>query len=218
MFTPDFAKLAEDMGDLREDAVLSAVRKIAKETPELAQPTIDALCSGMNIVGELFEQSEYFVGDLIYAGELFSESFDLLTPLFNAKEDSGLSNRKVILATVEGDFHDIGKNIVKVVMQSKGLKVIDLGVNVPPSVILKAAQEENACAVALSAVLTSAIDAMMQTIDLFKKAGIRDKVTIIVGGACMNKTTAQRIGADAFGYTPEESARICYDACQRSVN
>ena len=213
MYTPDFEKLTKDMGDLRENAVLSAVRKIAEEAPDHAQEAVEALCRGMTIVGEYFEVSEYFVGDLIYAGELFSECFDLLSPLFNSSKDADAAGKKVILATVEGDFHDIGKNIVKVVMQSKGLQVVDLGVNVPPAAIVKAAKEENAGAVALSAVLTSAIDAMAMTIDQLKKAGIRDKITIVVGGACMNALTAKRIGADAYGETPEASAEICHQSC-----
>ena len=204
------------MGELRENAVLSAVRRIIAEVPERTQEAVEALCQGMDIIGERFETSEYFVGDLIYAGELFSISFDLLTPLFTAGRNPLAGNRKVILATVEGDFHDIGKNIVKVVMQSKGLTVIDLGVNVPPAVIIDAAKAEGACAVALSAVLTSAIDAMEQTIGLFKKSGIRDQVTIVVGGACINDIVAKRIGADAHGHSPEESANICLRACIRS--
>ena len=213
MAVPDFKKLTEDMGELHEKAVLDAVRAVADEAPDRVQEAIDALCEGMLIVGEYFDTSEYFVGDLIYAGEIFSECFDLLKSLYPTSKALSGHPGKVVLATVEGDFHDIGKNIVRVTMEAKGLTVIDLGVNVPPSVIVKTALEEHASVVALSAVLTSAIDAMAQTIALFKKEGCRDKVSIIVGGACVNEPTALRIGADAYGDSPEDTARFCLAAC-----
>lgn len=210
----DFKQLALAMGDLKEKEILDTVRAIASEAPDLAQDTVDALSSGMDIIGERFDYFEYFVGDLIFAGEIFSEALTYLLPLLGPTESDGKKREKVILATVEGDFHDIGKNIVAVVLRSKGFNVVDLGVNVPPSVIVAKTIEENAKLVALSAVLTSAIDAMQQTVAALQKAGIRERVSVVVGGACVNETIAKKIKADFYGHTPEDTAAFCVRASQ----
>lgn len=190
--------------------MLAAIREIAASEPELARSAMDALSKGMDIVGKRFDTFEYFVGDLIFAGEIFSEAMAILKPVFPVDADHGGEERKkVILATVEGDLHDIGKNIVKVVMESKGLTVIDLGVNVSPTTIVRRATEENAGIIALSAVLTSAVDSMQRTVEACVTAGIRDKVAIVVGGAGINETTARRIKADFYGKTPEDTAAFC---------
>ena len=145
----DFSALAVNMGDLAEEQVLSAVRNLVKTEPEHAQQALDALSEGMEIVGERFDSLEYFVGDLIYAGEVFTSAMELIKPLYQAE---GPQHGKVILATVEGDLHDIGKNMVKVALEAKRFDVIDLGVNVSPAVIVKRVIEEDASIVALSAV------------------------------------------------------------------
>ena len=206
----DFNKLAQQMGELQEDAVLSVILEIAETAPEQARNAMDALSEGMSIVGERFDTFEYFVGDLIFAGEIFSEAMEMLKPVFPSEADgSGESRKKVVLATVEGDFHDIGKNIVRAVLESKGLKVIDMGVNVSPAAIVNRTVEEGAGIVALSAVLTSAVDSMQRTVEAFAAAGMREKVAIVVGGAGINEVTAKRIKADFYGEAPEDTAAFC---------
>lgn len=207
----DLKKLTADMGELDEHAVLTCIREIAADRPDLVRDALDALSEGMTIVGERFDDFEYFVGDLIFAGEVFSEAMEILRPTFPPSEETA-KKKKVILATVEGDLHDIGKNIVASVLESKGLEVVDLGVNVAPSVIVQRTVEEGARIVALSAVLTSALDAMARTIDSLSSAGIREKVTVVVGGACINAHTAKKIKADFYGKTPEDTAAICLAA------
>lgn len=207
----DYKKLAVDMGNLNEKAVIGAVRTAVREEPAELLQVIEALSQGMNIVGEKFDEFEYFVGDLIFAGEVFTEALKILQPGFPDKTIGG-TGKKVVLATVEGDVHDLGKNIVKTVLRSKGLEIIDLGVNVSPAAIVQKTIEEDAHIVALSAVLTIALDSMERTIAAFDAAGIRDKVTIVVGGACVNAETAKKIRADAYGKTPEDTAAICLAA------
>ena len=194
------------MGDLAEDKVLAEVRALVQNEPEHIQQAIDALSEGMEIVGERFDSLEYFVGDLIFAGEVFSSAMELIKPLYQAE---GAKRCKVVLATVEGDLHDIGKNMVKVALEARGFDVIDLGVNVSPSVIVRKTAEEKAPIVALSAVLTLAVDAMERTIQALSAAGIRDKVSVVVGGAGVNEYTAEKIGADAYGYAPEDTVAFC---------
>lgn len=204
-------KLTADMGELNEYAVLVCVREIAKMRPELVRDALDALSKGMDIVGERFDSFEYFVGDLIFAGEVFSEAMEILRPAFPPALTTE-KKKKVILATVEGDLHDIGKNIVASVLESKGLEVVDLGVNVSPTVIAQRTIEEDAHIVALSAVLTSALDSMARTVDALVAAGIREKVIVVVGGACVNAAVAKRIKADFYGKTPEDTAAVCLAA------
>ncbi len=198
------------MGELQENDILSTIQEIVTSSPELARTALNALADGMNIISRKFDTFEYYVGDLIYAGEIFTTAIEMLNPVFSASADGSLADRKkVILATVEGDFHDIGKNIVKVVMETKGLQVIDLGVNVSPAAIVNKAIAENAGYIALSAVLTSAVDAMRRTVEECVSAGIRDQVTIIIGGAGVSESIAKKIKADFYGKTPEGTAALC---------
>ena len=198
--------MAADMGNLAEDKVLAAVQALVKNEPEHVQQAIDALSKGMEIVGERFDSLEYFVGDLIFAGEVFTSAMELINPLYRAE---GAKRCKVILATVEGDLHDIGKNMVKVALEAKGFDVIDLGVNVSASVIVKRAITEKAPIVALSAVLTLAVDAIERTIRALETAGLRDKVSVVIGGAGVSAHIAEKIGADAYGRTPEDTVAFC---------
>ena len=202
----DFSALATDMGDLAEEKVLAAIRELVDNEPEQVPQALDALTKGMELVGDRFDSLEYFVGDLIFAGEVFTSAMELITPLFRA---DGPQRGKVILATVEGDLHDIGKNMVKAALEAKRFDVIDLGVNVSPAVIVKRTIEENASIVALSAVLTLALDAMDRTIQAFCNAGIRNKVSIVIGGAGVTAAVAREIGADAYAHTPDDTVAFC---------
>lgn len=205
-----FDKLTAQMGDLNEEAVLSTIREISEMYPEKVQDALQAMVGGMNIVGDRFDLAEYFVGDLIFAGEIFTESMDLLRPALSATESSAkIARKKVILATVEGDLHDIGKNIVKVVLEAKGFNVIDLGVNVSPATIVNRTIEEGAEIIALSAVLTSALDSIQRTVEACVAAGIRDKVAIVVGGAGVNAVTAKKMKVDFYGAMPQDTAAFC---------
>lgn len=201
------------MADLAEDKVLETVRALIKNEPEQVQQALDALSEGMDVVGERFDTFEYFVGDLIFAGEIFTEVLELLQPLMRVEKTGG---EKVILATVEGDLHDLGKKMVKVALEAKHFQVIDLGVNVSPAAILQQTVREKARFVALSAVLSSAIDAMERTIKAFTDAGLREKVTIVIGGACVNESIASLIRADAYGNRPEDTANIFLAAMKKA--
>lgn len=197
------------MGDLAEEKVLATIRELIHNEPEQVPQALDALIEGMEVVGDRFDSLEYFVGDLIFAGEVFTSAMELMAPLFQAE---GPKHGKVILATVEGDLHDIGKNMVKVALEAKRFDVIDLGVNVSPDVIVKRTVEEGASIVALSAVLTLALDSLSRTIEAFRDAGIRDQVFVVTGGSGVNAAVAKRIGADAYGHTPNDTVAFCLAA------
>ena len=201
----DFEKLAQAMGDLDEDSVQEQIRAVA--TPEEANQAMDACQKGMNTVGKMFEDGEYFVGDLIFAGEIMTDAVNVLKPLL-VSGGSGGSKGKMIICTVKDDLHDIGKNIVRSMLEAAGFEVIDLGIDVPPEKIIETIKKENIKIVALSGVLTLALDSMRDTIRAIRDAGLND-VKVIVGGCPVNEDTAKAMGADDWAYSPQKTVKIC---------
>ena len=201
----DFENLATAMGELDEDAVQEILHAVS--TPEEANKAMEACQTGMNQVGKLFEDGEYFVGDLIYAGELMTDAVEILKSFLTAGEGSGAKAR-MILCTVKDDLHDIGKNIVRSMLEAGGFEVLDLGIDVPASKIVETAKAENIKIVALSGVLTLALDSMKNTIQAFKDAGMTD-VKIIVGGCPVSEDAANAMGADEWAYSPQKTVKVC---------
>ena len=202
----DFEKLAEAMGELEEDTIMEIVNEAA-ESEENANLAMAALQKSMDIIGKRFEDGEYFIGDLIYAGEIMTDAMEILKDAISKSGGSALG--KMILCTVKDDLHDIGKNIVRAVMEAGGFEVIDLGVDVAPETIVEAAKKENISIVALSGVLTMSLNSMKDTVQAFADAGMRDQVKIIVGGAPVTEVSYLSTGADAWASTPQKSLAIC---------
>src|SRR5690606_1084115 len=138
----------------------------------------------MTKVGELFEQKEYFLSELSMAGGLFKGIMEIVKPKLKESSDKFMGN--VLIGTVEGDIHDIGKNIVVSVLEANGYDVIDLGVDVPPAKFVEAIKEHNPQVVGLSGLLTEAIGPRKETVDAIKDAGLRDKVKVIIGGGVVD--------------------------------
>lgn len=203
----DFKELENAMADLDEDAVLDMMKEIMDNNGEGVQEAMEACQKGMARVGTLFEEGEYFVGDLIYAGEIMVEAMDILKP---ALAGSGTSKvGRMILCTVKDDLHDIGKNIVKAMLEAGGFDVLDLGIDVPPEKVVETAKQENIKIIGLSGVLTLALDSMKDTVNAFKEAGIRDDVKIIIGGNPVSEDSCKAIGADEWAYSPQKTVKVC---------
>ena len=202
----DFEKLAAAMGELDEDTVMEMVEEAAK-SEETANAAMQAMQKGMEIVGDLFASGEYFVSDLIYAGEVITDAMNILKGAIAKKGDAKLG--KLILCTVKDDLHDIGKNIVRAVLEAGGFEVLDLGVDVAPETIVETAKKENIKIIALSGILVLALDSMKATAEAFEKAGMRDQVKIIVGGATVTETSFASTGADAWAFAPQQTLDIC---------
>ena len=171
----DFENLAVAMGELDEDTVKEMLESV--DSVEAAEAAMEACQKGMDTVGRLFEEGEYFVGDLIYAGELMTDAVEVLKPFLAACEGSG-SKTKMILCTVKDDLHDIGKNIVRSMLEANGFEVLDLGIDCPAEKVVQTAKAEGIKIVALSGVLTLALDSMKATVDAIRAAGIDCKVII----------------------------------------
>ena len=201
----DFEQLAQAMGELDEDTVKEILESV--DSVEAANAAMDACQKGMDTVGKLFEEGEYFVGDLIYAGELMTDAVEVLKPYLAEGEASG-SKTRMILCTVKDDLHDIGKNIVRSMLEAGGFDVLDLGIDVPAADIVKAAKDNNIKIVALSGVLTLAVDSMKATVEAFKVAGM-DDVKIIIGGAPVSESACKLTGADEWAHSPKKTVTVC---------
>ena len=203
----NFDQLKEAMGDLDEEVVLDLLHKVMEDGGSQAQEAMAACQEGMNIVGDRFAAQEYFVSDLIFSGELMNNAMDIIRPALVKATGEGLG--KMILCTVEGDLHDIGKNIVRAMLEASGFEVVDLGIDVKPADIVKTAKEQNINIIGLSGVLTLAIDAMKATVEAFKEAGMRDQVHIIIGGAPVSADVCKLVGADAWAVNPADTIKTC---------
>ena len=203
----DFENLAAAMGELDEDTVREILEEVMADGGSTAQEALEACQKGMDTVGKLFEEGEYFVGDLIYAGELMTDAVAILKDALATGETTGTKTR-MILCTVKDDLHDIGKNIVRSMLEANGFDVLDLGIDVAPETIVERAKAENIKIVALSGVLTLALDSMKATVKSFKDAGLTD-VKIIIGGAPVSAEACKNIGADEWAHSPQKTVATC---------
>ena len=202
-----YDEMLEAMQELDDEALLDAAQRIMDEGGVGANDCMQACQDGLQEVGKRFEDGEYFVGDLVFAGELMGQVMDIIKPALS--EGGAKSIGRMTLCTVKDDLHDIGKNIVRAMLEAGGLEVLDLGIDVSPETIVETAKENNINIIALSGVLTLAIDSMKATVEAFEAAGMRDKVHIIVGGNPVTEEGCKQIGADAWAILPQETVRIC---------
>jgi methylmalonyl-CoA mutase cobalamin-binding domain/chain len=193
--------------DLNESKALDLTRK-RLEVGEDPLKILDDLTKAANVIGEKYEKGEFFIADLVMAGEILKEVSDLVRPklkeLGRAREPIG----KLVIGTVQGDIHDIGKNIVVTMAEAAGFEVIDLGVDVAPEKFVEAIKQHNPDIVGMSGLLTLAIESMKKTVDAIKAAGLRDKVKIILGGGRVDQYACEYAGADAWTNSAAMGIRI----------
>jgi corrinoid protein of di/trimethylamine methyltransferase len=209
------------MADLKKlhDAVLGGdVKTAVAITREAIAENLDplALISGtmvpaMDEVGRLYEQEEYFVPELLLSARAMKGALELLRPLL--AERGAKPAGTVVIGTVKGDLHDIGKNLVASLLEGGGFEVIDLGVDVPPEKFIEAIREKGAQIVCLSALLTVTMPSMKTTIEALKEAGVRDRVKVLVGGAPVTQQYADDIGADGYGETASKVVALARQLC-----
>jgi methanogenic corrinoid protein MtbC1 len=189
--------LVTKLADLKEEQALEIVQK-RLDAGEDPLAILDDARRGLEIVGKRFENSEYFIPDLVYSGEILKEITELVKPkLTKAAEVKRVG--KVIIGTVSGDIHDIGKNIVTFMLDVNGFEVYDLGVDVPAQQFVDKIKETDSSVVGLSGFLTLAFDSMKETVEAIAAAGLRDRVKVMIGGGQMNDDIRKYTGADAYG-------------------
>jgi 5-methyltetrahydrofolate--homocysteine methyltransferase len=202
-----------DLSALQKAVIEGEVRaavSAAREALDAGVGPVDLISQGigpaMAEVGKLFEEGEYFVPELLMAARATKEIFVILRPLL--AQTGAKPMAQVLLGTVQGDLHDIGKNLVAAMLEGGGFEVTDLGVDVPPEKFIEAVKKKPVQIVGLSALLTTTMPAMKNTIEAFRAAGIRDQVKIMVGGAPVTRSYAESIGADGYSETAAASVDL----------
>lgn len=189
--------LVTELSNLSETEALRIVRS-RLEAGENPLDILDDVRSAMELVGKRFEKKEYFIPDLIYSGEILNEINDIIKPHMSGAAAAKKQGR-VIIGTVVGDIHDIGKNIVAFMLDANGFEVYDLGVDIPPNVFVDTIADTKSPVVLLSGFLTLAFDSMKLTVDAIKEAGLRDKVKICIGGGQIDDQVRKYTEADEWG-------------------
>ena len=190
-------KLVNAIADMREEEALGLVREMVEGGSDPME-ILDAARKAMDIVGQRYEEGTYFLPELMLAGEMLTQITDIVKPEL-AKMPEVKRLGKVLIGTVAGDIHDIGKNIVSFMLDVNGFDVLDLGVDVSPQKFVEAIQDFEPQVVGLSGFLTLAFDAMKETVEAINSAGLRDGVKIIIGGGQVNDKIQEYAGADAYG-------------------
>jgi 5-methyltetrahydrofolate--homocysteine methyltransferase len=202
-------QLVEAIADMREEEALELVSEMVESGSE-PMAILDATREAMDIVGQRYDEGTYYLPELILAGEMLNQIMDLVKPQLT--EVQAIKRRgKVVIGTVEGDIHDIGKDIVTFMLDVNGFEVIDLGVDVPEQKFTKAIRDFQPQVVGLSGFLTLAFDAMKETIDAISEAGLRDKVKIMIGGGQINEQVKDFTGADAYGKDAMTAVNLAKD-------
>jgi methanogenic corrinoid protein MtbC1 len=190
-------KLVHAIADMREEEALKLVKEMVKGGVE-PMAVLDAAREAMAIVGQRYEEGIYFLPELMLAGEMLSQITDMLKPEL-AKLPEIKRHGKVLMGTVQGDIHDIGKNIVTFMLDVNGFEVLDLGVDVSPQKFVEAIQDFGPQVIGLSGFLTLAFDTMKETIEAIETAGLRDGVKIMIGGGQVNEEIRAYASADGYG-------------------
>ncbi len=174
---------------------------------------LEGLSKGMEQVGEKYETGEYFIPDMLTAAEAVEAGMKVMEPHLASEGESG-GKGKVIMATVEKDLHDIGKNLVSIMLKGAGFNVIDMGIDVPAARIVEAAEEENADLIGLSALLNTTMTNMADVVKELDKKGLHDRVKVIIGGAPTSDDFAAEIGADGYGKDAFAAIRVAENLIQ----
>ena len=193
-----------DLEMIRESLISGDIERAEELTSSALQSGISAkeildreLIPGLDEVGKRFQEGEYFFPELLVSGEAMKAALACLKP--ELAKSSSATTGKYAIGTVKGDIHDIGKNIVIMMLEGNGWEVTDLGIDVPTETFVKAVKEEGCQILGMSALLTTTIPRLAETIEELKAQGLRDKVIVMVGGVSVTKEHAEKIGADAFG-------------------
>ena len=198
-------EIATALADLNEEGTLALVRQAIED--KMPPGNIMQACQhGMEEIGRRFESCDYFVSDLIMSGEIFKQIAAILDPLLASGSKGQLG--KVVIGTVHGDIHDIGKDIVANMLKSSGFEVIDLGVDVPAASFVAALKESGATVLGMSGLLTLAFDSMKETVSAVAAAGLRDKVRIMVGGGPVDGNVCRAVGADEWGNDAQKAVKL----------
>lgn len=197
------SQMAEAVVDMDEDLVEEAATEYVDAGHDALEGITSGLSAGMEEVGHLYEEQEYYIPELLICSEVMYKGMDILRPHLNKVSNDDNVKLKAVVGVVEGDTHDIGKNLFKIMLETQGFEVFDLGRDVPPDQFIDKAKEVGANLIGMSTLMTTTMRNMEVTIEKLKEAGIRDSLVVMVGGGPISHDFAMKIGAD--GYEAEAS-------------
>ena len=199
--------LTQKFADLQENEVLEMVRQGLDKGAD-PQEILQACQKAMVMVGEKFDEGVYFISDLMLSGQIFKQVYELLSPQFKAGAVVS-SFGKVVIGTIAGDIHDIGKDLVVGLLKANNYEVYDLGVDLKKEVFIQKLKETGATVLGLSGLLTVGYDAMKETIAALKEEGLSDKVKVMIGGGPVDQGVCDYTGADAWGDNAQTAVKLC---------
>jgi len=199
-----YEQIADEVIKGQADAVKQLVNQALSENISAEDILNNGLVAGMDVVSVKFKSNEFFIPEVLVSARAMTAGLDIINPLLAAANVK--AKGKVVIGTVKGDLHDIGKNIVGMMLQGAGYEIVDLGADVPKEKFIEFTQKEDANMVGMSALLTTTMIYMQEIIDGLKEAGLRDKVKVIIGGAPVTQAYADQIDAD--GYAPDAASAI----------
>jgi corrinoid protein of di/trimethylamine methyltransferase len=205
------SEISENLQDGNTETIEELVQKAIDEGLDAETILKEGLLHGMNIIGDKFKKGELYVPEVLMSARAMNAGSEMLKPLLASCGVQAAG--KVILGTVAGDLHDIGKNLVKMMMEGKGLSVVDLGIDVPAKKFIEAAIKENAQVIACSALLTTTMNEIQNIISAAEEAKIRDKITIMIGGAPLSEAFKLKVGADIYTPDAASAADAAVSAC-----
>ena len=200
------SEMARCVRDMEDEEVVAVTQEYADAGFDPQEGIMNGLVVGMNEAGKLYEEEEYYIPELLICSDAMYNGLDVLRPLL--PQDAGGNGTKVVIAVIQGDTHDIGKNLVKIMLEAAGYQVVDLGRDVPIARLVDAVREEKPQILALSTLMSTSMAHMGTLIEELKKAGLRDSVKVIVGGAPVSRGFAEKIGADGYSENATEAVKL----------
>ncbi|MFQ5836126.1 MAG: B12-binding domain-containing protein [bacterium] len=200
----DLKQIADNLIKGKAPEVKELVQKAIDEGEDVEKVLNEGLVAGMNVVGAKFKANEFYVPEVLIAARAMKAGMKILRPILAEKNIKGVGT--VVLGTVRGDLHDIGKNLVAMMLEGAGFEIIDLGVDVSPEKFIETAKEKKADLVGLSALLTTTMPSMKDVVKAVGDSGLKDKVKVMIGGAPLTQSYADEIGAD--GYAPDAASAV----------
>ena len=212
-----YATLKDGIAGLDEAKVVRAAQTVLDEKIDVMTSIDRGLSAGMKIIGERFENGEAFLPELIMGAELFDKAMAMLEQELAKAGQTQAKAGRVVLGTVKGDIHKIGKDILTVLMKVRGFEVLNLGEDIAMSAFFKRAREFDADIICMSSLLTTTMPAQKEVIDFLNEKGVREEFVVMVGGGPVNQEWADEIGADGYAETAEEGTRLAFTLMQKRV-
>ena len=200
------AELARCVVEMEDEAVVPVAEEYAAAGYDPQEGILNGLVVGMNQAADLYDQEEYYIPELLICSEAMYNGLAVFRPLLPQEQQA--DDCKIVIGVVQGDTHDIGKNLVKIMLEAAGFTMIDLGRDVPVEKFVDAVREENARVVALSTLMSTSMQNMGKVVDLLREAGLRDKVKVIIGGGPVSTAFANKIGADGYAINATDAVHL----------